>query len=185
GYTCVAEHWCTNHGSEPSTVTVRARTSTLSAGGDELEVAGIVVHQDFDKFILLNDIALIKLKIPVQFGETLLPIGLPEKEDYNPDDGTTCFVTGWKYTPRIARRYRLTNKESSIYKNINDSSALIHNVAVSKKGTRDTTTKEERWTQQRNLFFLSLFPVGRAQESEKQFNNEEKLKCETVKSYNC
>ncbi|XP_043520747.1 trypsin-4-like [Frieseomelitta varia] len=84
--------------SEPSTVTVRARTSTLSVGGDELEVASIVVHEDFDKFILLNDIALIKLKLPVQFGEKLLPIGLPEKEDYMPDDGTMCFVTGWKYT---------------------------------------------------------------------------------------
>lgn len=43
-------------------MTVRARTSTLSVGGDELEVANIVVHEDFDKFILLNDIALIKVR---------------------------------------------------------------------------------------------------------------------------
>lgn len=39
----------------------------------------------------------VQLKIPVQFGEKLLPIGIPGNEDYNLDDGTMCFVTGWKY----------------------------------------------------------------------------------------
>ncbi|XP_076178984.1 trypsin-1-like [Ptiloglossa arizonensis] len=84
-------------GVNPSTVSVRVRTGVLSNGGDELEVRNVVVHEDFDKYVLLNDIALIKLKIPVQFGEKLLPIGIPGNEDYNLDDGTMCFVTGWKY----------------------------------------------------------------------------------------
>lgn len=39
-----------------------------------------------------------QLRIPVQFGEKLLPIELPEKEDYKLDDGTTCYVTGWRHT---------------------------------------------------------------------------------------
>ncbi|XP_076643767.1 trypsin-1 isoform X2 [Halictus rubicundus] len=47
-------------GADPSTVFVRARTGRLASGGDELEASGIVVHEDFDKYVLLNDIALIK-----------------------------------------------------------------------------------------------------------------------------
>ncbi|XP_012350936.1 trypsin-1-like [Apis florea] len=81
-----------------STVTVRVRSSMLSTDGDQLEVGNIVVHQDFDKYVLLNDIALIKFKLPVQFGAKLLPISLPEKEDKKLNDGTTCFVTGWRNT---------------------------------------------------------------------------------------
>ncbi|CAL7945079.1 unnamed protein product [Xylocopa violacea] len=81
---------------DPSMVTVRVRTSSPSSGGDQLRVSDIVVHQDFDKYILVNDIALIKLKVPAQFGEKLLPIGLPEKENFQLRDGTNCFVTGWR-----------------------------------------------------------------------------------------
>ncbi|XP_076231302.1 trypsin-2-like [Calliopsis andreniformis] len=81
---------------DPSTVYVRARASSLAAGGDELEVCNVVVHEDFDKYVLLNDIALIKLKIPVQFGEKLLPIGIPDREDFPVGKGATCFVTGWR-----------------------------------------------------------------------------------------
>ncbi|XP_003402914.1 trypsin-4-like [Bombus affinis] len=95
-------------GSNPSTMTVRVRSSTLFVGGDELEVANIVVHEDFDKYVLLNNIALIKLRIPVQFGEKLLPIGLPEKKDYVLDDGTTCYVTGWRHTLAGPAESRLT-----------------------------------------------------------------------------
>lgn len=42
-------------------MTVRVRSSMLFVEGDELEVANIVVHEDFDKYVLLNDIALIKV----------------------------------------------------------------------------------------------------------------------------
>ncbi|XP_053995282.1 trypsin-4-like [Hylaeus anthracinus] len=84
-------------GADPSTVSVRVRSAALSSGGDELEVCSIVVHEDFDKYILQNDIALIKLKFPVQFEEKLLPIGIPENVDYTLADGTTCFITGWKH----------------------------------------------------------------------------------------
>lgn len=84
-------------GADLSTVYVRARTTALADGGDELEVCNVVVHEDFDKYVLLNDIALIKLKNPLQFGVKLLPIGIPDREDYPLDNGMTCFVTGWRY----------------------------------------------------------------------------------------
>ena len=40
----------------------------------------------------------IQFKLPVQFGAKLLPISLPEKEDEKLNDGTMCFVTGWRNT---------------------------------------------------------------------------------------
>ncbi|CAK9825177.1 Transmembrane protease serine 9 [Anthophora retusa] len=83
---------------DPSTITVRVRSSTLDTGGNQLQVGIIVVQEDFAKFVLANNIALIKLKTPVQFGERLLPIGIPAKKDYVPDVGTRCSVTGWKHT---------------------------------------------------------------------------------------
>ncbi|XP_003705465.2 trypsin-1 [Megachile rotundata] len=93
---------------EPSTVTVRVRASNLYNDGDTLKVTNIVVHENFDKYVLFNNIALIKLKIPVQFGEKLLPIGVAENEDYEPDDGTMCFVTGWRQTVPNATESRLS-----------------------------------------------------------------------------
>ncbi|EFN81464.1 Trypsin-1 [Harpegnathos saltator] len=80
-------------------ITVRARTSVVSAGGDVLEISNAVVHQSFDKYVYFNDIALVKLKIPAEFGEKLLPIGLPEKGTRVDRDGATAVVTGWKRTP--------------------------------------------------------------------------------------
>ncbi|XP_014482248.1 PREDICTED: trypsin-1-like [Dinoponera quadriceps] len=79
-------------------ITVRVRTSNISTGGDVLEISNIVVHENFDKYVYFNDIALIKLKIPAEFGEKLLPIGLPEKGSRADRDRATCVVTGWKRT---------------------------------------------------------------------------------------
>lgn len=50
---------------DPSTVFVRTRTNKLASAGDLLEVGRIVVHEDFDKYVLLNDIALIKVHRPL------------------------------------------------------------------------------------------------------------------------
>lgn len=44
-----------------STVTVRVRSSNFSAG-DVLEISNIVMHENFDKYVYFNDIALIKVR---------------------------------------------------------------------------------------------------------------------------
>ncbi|KYN07849.1 Trypsin-1, partial [Cyphomyrmex costatus] len=79
-----------------STVSVHVRSSSTSTDGDVLEIDNIVVHEYFDKYVYYNDIALMKLKSPAEFGEKLLPIGLPENEELQ--DGAHCVVTGWKRT---------------------------------------------------------------------------------------
>ncbi|XP_011863832.1 PREDICTED: trypsin-1-like [Vollenhovia emeryi] len=81
---------------ESSTVSVRVRSSYIAMDGDVLGVDNIVVHENFDKYVYGNDIALIKLKSPEEFGEKLLPIGLPEKGNEELPDETGCVVTGWK-----------------------------------------------------------------------------------------
>lgn len=82
--------------SEPSNVKIRVRTSSLVTGGDNLDVSYILVHDEFDKYVYTNDIALIKLKIPAMFGEKLQPIALPEHDDFMIEDKRIGFVTGWR-----------------------------------------------------------------------------------------
>ncbi|XP_012062481.1 PREDICTED: trypsin-4-like [Atta cephalotes] len=79
-----------------SIVSVRVRSSYTSKDGDVLEIDKIEVHENFDKYVYLHDIALMKLKSPAEFGEKLLPIALPENEKLQ--DGAHCVVTGWKRT---------------------------------------------------------------------------------------
>ncbi|XP_011059482.1 PREDICTED: trypsin-3-like [Acromyrmex echinatior] len=84
-----------------SIVSVRVRSSYTCKDGDVLEINKIEVHENFDKYEYLNDIALMKLKSPAEFGEKLLPIGLPENEKLQ--DGSHCVVTGWKRTRGTSR----------------------------------------------------------------------------------
>ncbi|KAH0950523.1 hypothetical protein HN011_001114 [Eciton burchellii] len=80
------------------TISVRVHTSLVSTGGNELEISHLVIHEYFDKYLYFNDIALMKLKSPAEFGEKLLPIALPERQEERLRDGTLCIVTGWKRT---------------------------------------------------------------------------------------
>jgi len=55
-----------------------------------------VIHKDFldAKTFVLNDIAIIKLKKPVNFTDTIQPIRLPAQTDVVPD-GTVLTAAGW------------------------------------------------------------------------------------------
>ncbi|XP_043672060.1 trypsin-3-like isoform X1 [Vespula pensylvanica] len=81
--------------SKTSDVKIRVRSESLVSKGDNLDVSNIVIHNKFDKYININDIALIRLKMPVMFGQKLQPIGLPENADIIKDN-TISFVTGWQ-----------------------------------------------------------------------------------------
>ncbi|XP_020300289.1 polyserase-2-like [Pseudomyrmex gracilis] len=78
-----------------SKISVRVRSSYVSMAGDVLEISNIVIHEKFDKYVYFNDIALIKLRTPAEFGAKLLPVELPEKGEEVKDE-TRCVVTGWK-----------------------------------------------------------------------------------------
>ena len=55
----------------------------------------IIMHPKYDKPTTNNDIALLKLKIPIRFNKNVTPICLPEK-DVTGD--TLCVSTGWGAT---------------------------------------------------------------------------------------
>ncbi|XP_035729180.1 serine protease 53-like [Vespa mandarinia] len=82
--------------SKTSDIKIRVRSESLIKNGNNLDINNIVIHNQFDKYINVNDIALIRLKMPVMFGQNLQPIGLPENADYFIKDNTTSFVTGWQ-----------------------------------------------------------------------------------------
>jgi len=48
-------------------VSVRVRSSYISKDGDVLEIDSIVVHENFDKYVYFNDIALMKVCISIRW----------------------------------------------------------------------------------------------------------------------
>ncbi|XP_046623672.1 trypsin-1-like [Neodiprion virginianus] len=84
---CVHRNGATN-------LTVRFATTIASTGGEQLEVRFVIVHPDFDSISYDYDIALLKLRVPLQFGDGKLPIVLPSSE-YEIADETAANVTGW------------------------------------------------------------------------------------------
>ncbi|CAD7678328.1 unnamed protein product [Nyctereutes procyonoides] len=57
-------------------------------------VESIVVHENWNSFLVRNDIALIKLAEPVQLSDTIKLACLPEAGSLLPQD-YPCYVTGW------------------------------------------------------------------------------------------
>ncbi|CAK9294624.1 unnamed protein product [Gordionus sp. m RMFG-2023] len=66
-------------------------------GSEIIEIAGIHIHPDWNRKILKNDIALIKLKKPIKFNKKIQPICLPIMH-YNVKGGAQCHATGWGLT---------------------------------------------------------------------------------------
>nr|XP_023646644.1 haptoglobin-like [Paramormyrops kingsleyae] len=69
----------------------------LANSSNQAEVEKVVLHPDFRKTnVWENDLALIKLKEPVTFGETVTPIPLPERgDDVAETEGMRGVLAGW------------------------------------------------------------------------------------------
>merc|ERR1711872_753554 len=72
------------------------RTSTTSDGNDHKDIAveKIITHRSYSSRTIDNDIALMKLATPVQFGKYVKPVCLPNQGE-NVPVGTECYITGW------------------------------------------------------------------------------------------
>ncbi|XP_043355955.1 chymotrypsin-C-like isoform X2 [Dermochelys coriacea] len=57
-------------------------------------VEKIIVHEKWNSFLIINDIALIKLAEPVQLSKTIQPACLPENGAIL-TQGFPCYITGW------------------------------------------------------------------------------------------
>jgi len=81
------------------------RTNHDEPGEQVLEIAEFFKHPKFSfdekTAVPLNDVALLKLKIPLKFTDHISPVCLPKKQDEDLlSAGTTLFLTGWGMTTR-------------------------------------------------------------------------------------
>ena len=57
-----------------------------------LPIEKLVIHSGYNASSLDNDIALLKLKTPIQYNPQALPVCLPS---FDLPEGTDCWITGW------------------------------------------------------------------------------------------
>jgi len=94
-----AAHCCRAH--SPSSVTVLAgdyhRLGHTDMYEQEVEVAHMLVHEDYNSRDMANDICLVMLKAPITYNDYVGPVPLPPPlQEYSP--GTVCTVSGWGAT---------------------------------------------------------------------------------------
>ncbi|XP_053317812.1 transmembrane protease serine 11C-like [Spea bombifrons] len=65
-----------------------------SSSGTRLQVQEIIIHENYTMLTQRNDIALLKLSVPLNFTKYVRPVCLPETSDVFPDN-SSCYVTGW------------------------------------------------------------------------------------------
>jgi len=75
------------------------KTRIDEPGEKVIEIEEVHIHPKFNYTLSINDIALLKLKTPVQFTDHVSPICLPATQDEElPDADTAMFLAGWGYT---------------------------------------------------------------------------------------
>jgi len=86
-------------GGEEDTFRIRGSRKQFKVGmTKEVEIARIVVHPDYrqDRFgVTHNDLVLLELKTPVEFGPLVQPVCLPEGRYEVADDSGFARVMGW------------------------------------------------------------------------------------------
>ncbi|NWI67492.1 PRS55 protease, partial [Todus mexicanus] len=73
----------------------------LSLPLEEYEPERLIVHENFDRLSMKNDIALILLRSPIEFNNEKIPICLPFVYEVN--TWQHCWVTGWGIKSAAAR----------------------------------------------------------------------------------
>uniref|UniRef100_A0A8D2KWV3 Peptidase S1 domain-containing protein n=1 Tax=Varanus komodoensis TaxID=61221 RepID=A0A8D2KWV3_VARKO len=63
-------------------------------GSVAVAVEKMIVHEKWNSFLIINDIALVKLAEPVTLSDTIQPACLPPADSLLPQD-YPCYVTGW------------------------------------------------------------------------------------------
>lgn len=74
---------------------VRIGSTTHDKGGQLVNVSAFKIHERYNPFTMINDIAILRLGVPVTLGRKVKAIKLATKP---PSDGTKAAVTGWGTT---------------------------------------------------------------------------------------
>ncbi|NWX39083.1 PRS55 protease, partial [Steatornis caripensis] len=81
---------------EPPDLTVVVGGIDLNLPLEEHKTDGLILHENFDRVSMQDDIALILLSSPVEFSNEKIPICLPFMYDIN--TWQHCWVVGWGTT---------------------------------------------------------------------------------------
>jgi secreted trypsin-like serine protease len=125
---------------------VAGRTNLLSSTGQKILIQDIILHPDYDIATGYNNIAIVKLSTPLQFNSNVQPACLPNGT-FNPEGGTTAFVSGWDITPKLKFFYvqKLDNNVCTKYlQEIGDLKFVSPNMVCSiTRNNGDTCNGEE------------------------------------------
>ncbi|XP_007897785.1 putative serine protease 45 [Callorhinchus milii] len=72
----------------------------------------IILHESFDEETGVNDLALIRMKDPIQFGLYTWPVCFPDNPTFNEKDWEICMVTGWM---KMGEESSDTLQETSVF----------------------------------------------------------------------
>ncbi|KAJ3660287.1 hypothetical protein Zmor_004742 [Zophobas morio] len=106
GGSIISEKWvvtaahCTD-GSSEQDLNIRAGTSTLESGGQEVDIAKIHQNPKFDDYNIDWDISLLELASPIDLSGNAAAVNLPEAGQTWPE-GTETLVSGWGTTSEDA-----------------------------------------------------------------------------------
>lgn len=85
---------CVDNIRQPSQLSVRAGSTNHKNGGQIVVVEKIIIHPQYDKKKVNNDIAILVLKGSLKLGATVVLMRLPNQGEQVPD-GAKGIVTGW------------------------------------------------------------------------------------------
>jgi len=91
----------------PNDLTVSLGEHSLTnkdQGEQKIKVRNYEFHENYDEETSANDIAVVQLKTPVPFSQTIQPVCLPSPTDKLPAPGTKCIVAGWGTTSEGGRQ---------------------------------------------------------------------------------
>uniref|UniRef100_A0A3Q2XA31 Transmembrane serine protease 5 n=1 Tax=Hippocampus comes TaxID=109280 RepID=A0A3Q2XA31_HIPCM len=91
-------------------VVTRSLPKTTEPTGHAVEK--IVYNKNYNHVSHDSDIALMKLRTPLNFSDTVRPVCLPQF-DYDPPGGTQCWISGWGYTQPDGGEEGVTLRQTS------------------------------------------------------------------------
>ncbi|XP_011707016.1 PREDICTED: chymotrypsin-1-like, partial [Wasmannia auropunctata] len=83
----------------PDELKVHIGTILLNESGYVHDVEDVRIHQNYDEYLIINDIALIYLKSPIKYNKLVQAINLTKSDQGL--EGLPCTISGWGVTTVI------------------------------------------------------------------------------------
>ncbi|XP_017772800.1 PREDICTED: chymotrypsin-1-like [Nicrophorus vespilloides] len=100
GGSIINENWILTaahcvEGSLAATLTVVVGSNKLNSGGVKYKISKAIYHENYDGYLIKNDVAVLKLAKPLEFNSDVQPIPLADSDIGGDAD---CVLSGWGTT---------------------------------------------------------------------------------------